>query len=123
MQIYHYRYAVLSTENVAAGMGTTHTFEIGAVWGPANARGPSTYVAPGINAPIVPVVMDYWVSFVTTLDPNPRRADDAPEWEPLNLTAPSRLRIRTNDTAMEDWPVDQAVRCGFWEGLAWIMKF
>lgn len=123
MQIFHYRYAVLSAENIAAGVGTSHTFEIGAVWGPANANGPATYVPRGVNAPIVPVVMDYWVSFVTTLSPNTRRAANAPEWQALNLTAPTRLRIRTNDTAMEALPADQAIRCGFWESLARMMAF
>ena len=74
--------------------------------------------------PIVPVVMDYFLSFIQTRDPNPLRAPGAPVWEswgtPLLVGSGngSRIVLETNNVRMEPVEAAQAARCEFWAGLA-----
>jgi acetylcholinesterase len=123
-----YRYDVQDDENVAAGEGVPHIFEIAAIFGPGNIQGggPESYYT--YNAPIVPVVMDYWISFVKSLDPNTYRNATAPRWEPWsNATgaaggAGSRIVMRTGNLTMETVPAEQIARCQFWLQLAQTME-
>jgi acetylcholinesterase len=119
-----YRYDVQDADLLAAGMGTPHLFEAAAIFGSDNIQGAAasyyTY-----NAPIVPVVMDYWISFVRSLDPNAHRDGQAPVWEPWSSggaggggTGGQRLLMRTGNLTMETIPADQMARCQFWLGLA-----
>lgn len=81
--IFAYRYDVHDAENTAAGLGVPHIFEAAAIFGPG-VGGVGTAAAAGYgtyNAPVVPVVMDYWISFVRALDPNVYRNAGAPRWE------------------------------------------
>lgn len=121
-----YRYNVVDNDNAAAGVGVPHLWESYAVFGPTNLASndvPDSYLT--YNAPIVPVVMSYFLSFVQTRDPNPLRAPGSPIWEswtaPL-LAAPggngSRIVLETNNTRMEPVEAAQATRCQFWAGLA-----
>ncbi|ROW01540.1 hypothetical protein VSDG_02114 [Cytospora chrysosperma] len=79
-----------------------------AVFGPASLAGeaaPPSYLT--YNAPVVPLVMGYFLSFVRTGDPNALRAPGAPV-----------IVIETNNTRMEEVGPAQALRCRFWKGLA-----
>ena len=116
--IYSYRYNVQDDQLNADGLGVVHTFEAAAVFGPDNVGGialPSYYT---YNAPIIPVVMNYVISFVRTLDPNPYRAPGAPVWEPwASGQGMGRLLFETNNSRMEVTPQDQLARCEFWLGV------
>ncbi|KAL8360197.1 hypothetical protein RB601_007381 [Gaeumannomyces tritici] len=123
-----YRYNVLDDDSVRAGLGVPHTFEIPAVFGPDSVYGaPRSYYT--YNSGVVPVVMDYWISFVKTLSPNTLRNPGAPVWHPWaargwrNGTggspslSRSRLLIETANTGMEDTPTQEVNRCEFWRSL------
>lgn len=131
---WNYRFNVATTENLAAGLGVPHTFDSAAIFGPEY-NGPivdgSTLSYETYNAEIVPVLMDYYLSFVRTLDPNTLKDDSAPVWEPFFVSSASaganstgsdvaeqRLLVETNGTRMEAVPSDQEQRCDFWIGLA-----
>lgn len=132
-QIFAYRYAVRDNVNLAAGLGTPHIFEAAAVFGPKNL--PPADVAASYftyNAPVVPVVMAYWISFVRALDPSVYRVQGAPEWGCWDAEGEGeggnggrggrRLKIETGDTCMETVGEAGAERCVFWEGLARRMR-
>lgn len=109
---WNYRYAVLDPEDEADGFGAWHTVELNSVFGPNNTDGapPSSYFTS--NAPIVPLTMSYWASFIKTLDPNRLRLDGAPEWTPwTGNQGRQRLRFRTNDTSMETMDEAQMQNC------------
>ncbi|KAL8370807.1 hypothetical protein RB595_000918 [Gaeumannomyces hyphopodioides] len=131
-----YRYNVADDDFVRAGLGVPHTFEIPAVFGPDSVYGaPRSYYT--YNSGIVPVVMDYWISFVKTLSPNTLRNPDAPMWHPWaaggwrssrdtvdgtrssagSSLSRSRLLIETGNTRMENAPTEEVGRCEFWRSL------
>ncbi|KAI3401962.1 hypothetical protein diail_6522, partial [Diaporthe ilicicola] len=121
-----YRYNVIDNTNAAAGVGVPHLWESYAVFGPTNLASnnvPESYLT--YNAPIVPVVMDYFLSFVQTRDPNPLRAAGSPAWGSWGSSFlagaggnGTRLVLETNNTRMEPVEGAQAARCDFWAGLA-----
>jgi len=122
-KVWNYRYNVTSLSNIAAGLGTTHTFELPAILGPGNAG--DSVSASGYNAQIVPVVMDYWISFVESLNPNTFRSGDSPVWEGFGSGGEQngrRLLLETNGTVMETVPRDQVERCGFWRSLVGVLE-
>ncbi|KAK2610626.1 hypothetical protein N8I77_004041 [Diaporthe amygdali] len=117
-----YRYNVTDNDNVAAGVGVPHLWESYAVFGPTNLASnnvPESYLT--YNAPIVPIVMDYFLSFVQTRDPNPLRAAGSPEWESWGSQSGTsngtRIVLETNNVRMEPVEAAQAARCQFWAGL------
>ncbi|KAI1083258.1 carboxylesterase [Whalleya microplaca] len=114
-----YRYNVFDKINYASGQGVVHLWESWAIFGPDNifgpGRAPISYYT--YNAPIVPVMMDYWISFVRTLDPSAMKNVDAPVWEPWNVTK-KRLLIEVGNLTTEMVPQDQQSRCTFWKTLA-----
>jgi acetylcholinesterase len=123
-QVWNYRYNVLQASNVAAGLGVPHTFESPAIFGLGMANDAVTSSYASYNNEIIPVVMDYWISFVRDLDPNTFKYEGAPVWDSY-LSGPqggSRLKLQTNITAMEVVPQDQNNRCEFWRGLATVME-
>jgi carboxylesterase type B len=116
-----YRYNVLDPEIVSGGYGVPHTFETSAVFGPGQAGwAASSYYT--INAPIVPVVMGYWASFVRSLNPNTYKQPWSPYWETLGNMSGSQLRLQTNNTAMEVVPDWQARNCTMWRQFASLME-
>lgn len=121
--IWNYRYNVQDPPLIAAGDGVPHTSETPAIFGPTNAGSsdPATYET-GANAGIVPIVMDYWISFVRYLDPNPRKSATGPYWEPFGRGSGQRLKIQTNSTEMEAVPGDLTRNCNLWRQLAPVMK-
>ncbi|KFX85802.1 hypothetical protein V490_09398 [Pseudogymnoascus sp. VKM F-3557] len=127
-QVWNYRYNVHSTYYDEAGMGVPHTIETVAVFGVGNVgESATTDLQTGIstyNNNIVPVVMNYWISFVRALDPNTYKFATAPNWSSFGTgqDGGARLRFETNATEMELIPQDQVARCEFWKGLAETME-
>jgi len=115
-----YRYDVHDDDNDAAGLGVVHMFDAAAVFGPDNIGGaPASYYT--YNAHVVPLMMDYWISFVRELDPNTYRNDAAPEWDPWGPNR-DRLLFRTANLTVETTPQEQVERCKFWLGLKDVME-
>ncbi|ROW18363.1 hypothetical protein VPNG_00195 [Cytospora leucostoma] len=123
-KLWSYRYNVRDDGNIAAGLGVPHLWESYAVFGPASLGGggagaPESYLT--YDAPVVPVVMGYFLSFVRARDPNALRAPGAPVWGGWGGSGGgngSRIVLETNDTRMEEVGAAQAARCAFWAGLA-----
>ncbi|KAL7956223.1 alpha/beta-hydrolase [Trichoderma compactum] len=115
-RVWNYHYNVLDPDNVASGLGVPHTFETSAVFGPGYA-GPSAASYFTTNAAIVPVTMHYFLSFVTKLNPNAAKFHAAPNWDPWGQGTGQRIRLQTNNTAMEPVPVGQIARCSLWKSL------
>ncbi|KAK8113582.1 triacylglycerol [Apiospora sp. TS-2023a] len=111
---FSYRYAVRDPEQDALGFGAYHTVELNGVFGPDNTDGapPKSYRTGQVNAPIVPVTMAYWASFVKTLDPNAARAAGSPEWKPWTVAGRERLRFETGaGMGMESMNDTQKANC------------
>lgn len=107
----NYRCNVIDPEQEALGFGAYHTVELNGVFGPNNTDGapPKTYRAT--NAPIVPITMAYWSSFVKSLDPNKMKLADTTNWKPWAIEGRRRLRFHTNDMGMEAMNATQNARC------------
>lgn len=122
-QIWNYRYDVLSTENVEKGLGVPHTFESPAIFGLGNAKDDITSSYSTYNSNIIPVMMNYYLSFVRDLNPNTFKYPAAPIWGGFGEPSleGSRLVFQTNATHMEKIPQEQVLRCEFWRGLAFKM--
>jgi acetylcholinesterase len=123
-KVWNYRYNVLDPGNVAAGLGVPHVFEMAAVLGTGYAGGvaDSYYTT---NAAIIPVVMNYYISFIRDLDPNVHRYPGTPVWEAwgdFGAGRGFRLKFETNDTVMEEVPEQQANRCALWKELSNTME-
>lgn len=113
---WNYRYNVQDPADIAAGIGVPHTSETPAIFGVGYAGGVGTSLQT-TNAAIVPVVQDYYISFVTTLNPNTRKDPSAPYWDNFGSGNGERLRIQTNDTAMEMIDDTMEKRCELWWSL------
>ena len=129
-KVWNYRYNVHSAVIDALGLGVYHTFEILPIFGLGNVgdtpdqdleTGYSTY-----NADIVPVIMNYWISFVRDLSPNRYKYVNAPHWESFGdgKNGGRRIVLQSNGTksVMEVVPAAQVQRCAFWKELAVIME-
>ncbi|KAF5864112.1 Triacylglycerol lipase [Aspergillus alliaceus] len=117
--VWNYRYNVQDPAMLRQGLGVPHTFETEAIFGPNFGGEPSSSIT-NINAGIVPVVMNYYISFVKKLDPNTFKADSAPFWAPWG--SGERLKIQTNESAMETISEIEQERCALWEQLAGVMN-
>ncbi|KAK4128416.1 alpha/beta-hydrolase [Parathielavia appendiculata] len=115
-RLYTYRYNVLDSENLAAGLGVPHLFDAAAIFGPdalpAARASYKTY-----NAGVVPLLMGYWLSFVRTLDPNRHRMPGSPVWEAWDHRSTKRLVIETVGARMDGGDDGEKERCRFWLGL------
>lgn len=124
--VWNYRYNVLDPSLLADGLGVPHTMETTAIFGLGYAGSVSeSYYTT--NAAIVPVVMNYWISFVRSLNPNTYKDGVAPVWETWGGFDNSpgrgyRLKLQTNDTTMEEVPQQLADRCTLWEELHGAME-
>ncbi|PTD10342.1 hypothetical protein HYE67_007195 [Fusarium culmorum] len=111
--LWSYRYNVQITEFIEDGLGVPHVANAPAVFGPdytAAKAGPSyrTY-----NAPMIPVVQSYWISFVHNLDPNKDRYEGTPKWENWGDDQ-RRLVFELNNNTMETVDQGQKDRCQAW---------
>ncbi|KAE8444024.1 hypothetical protein EG329_001153 [Mollisiaceae sp. DMI_Dod_QoI] len=125
-QVWNYRYNVLQQNNVDAGLGVPHTFESPAIFGVGDAGDNPNSSYSTYNAGIVPIMMNYWISFVRDLSPNRYKYSPAPHWESFGSTdgeqGGRRILLQTNGTAMETIPDELAQKCEFWKGLAVTME-
>ena len=107
------------------GLGVPHVAEKPPVYGPDNVGG---YVCGGTcsyatyNAPMVPILQKFWVSFAMTLDPNTYKDDTAPQWVSWGESSGQRLLFQLNANGMEDIDSNQAARCQMWQGLTSTMQ-
>lgn len=110
---WNYHYAVQDPAKEKEGMGTSHTVEVHAIWGPGNTgqSAPASYTKS--NAAIVPLMQAYWTSFIVFLDPNTKRHSSSPKWQTWDGDANRRIFIRTGDTKMETVPQQQRSRCKY----------
>lgn len=120
-QVWNYRFNVRDPTEIANGMGVPHVFDLPAIFGVGETNEP-TYSYANSNAQIIPITMDYFLSFIKTLNPNVFRNKNAPEWQPWGSTTGQRLRLQTNSTQMESVPQLQIDRCSMWKGLAASMQ-
>lgn len=68
------------------------------------------------NRAVVPLMMNYILSFVRTLNPNTFKETSAPEWEPFGSPLDQkRVVVQKTGSGMETIPEDQLTRCAFWE--------
>jgi acetylcholinesterase len=120
-KLFAYRYDVFDEGNAAAGIGVPHLFEAAAIFGPDNIGGaPGSYYT--YNADMVPLVMDYWISFVRALDPNAHRNEGAPEWPGWGTERKRRLLFQTGNLSVEYTPADQVERCEYWKSMAAVTR-
>jgi acetylcholinesterase len=119
-RIWSYRVNIQEIGNIDSGYGVPHTFELPAIFGPGYGGSSGTSFET-YNAPMVPIIMNYWISFIRTLSPNQYRYDKAPYWEAYS-DEQKRIVLETGATAMEDVPSDQLARCQFWKILAVTME-
>lgn len=131
-QTWNYFTAIEDKQFEAIGLGTPHLVESTAIFGPGQDQPCNDCSFETYNAPIVPIIMDYMISFVKTLDPNALKNGAAPVWETWassenedwsdwkqdNDISGRRITFKTNDTVMETTPVDEVVRCNLWNSLA-----
>ena len=110
---WNYRYNVMDPTLEALGLGTTHTQEVNAIWGPQNVNGAAPASYNTTNYPIVPVLQGYWTSFIRSYDPNMYRAPGTPTWEQWTDAGKQRIMFITNGTMMETVPDDQVTRCAY----------
>ncbi|GKZ24325.1 hypothetical protein AbraIFM66951_011152 [Aspergillus brasiliensis] len=119
--VWNYRVNIIDESNIAGGIGVPHTFELPAIFGAGSTgtlSSDSSYLS--YNAPIIPVTMHYFISFVQALNPNPYRYATAPEWKTWGTG--QRLRLQTNETAMEAVPESSVQDCAFWKSLSVTME-
>ncbi|KAK3335513.1 Alpha/Beta hydrolase protein [Cercophora scortea] len=130
--VFAYRFNVQDEGNTAAGLGVPHLFDAAAIFGPDNIGGASASYKT-YNAPVVPLFMSYWISFIRRLDPNPHRSEGSPVWrrwgggggemgvvkdgDRSGGGGMSQLIVETGNTRMETVPADERVRCLFWLSL------
>lgn len=106
---------MLDPDQEAEGLGTPHTVETNAIWGPENVNGaaPASYLPGGINAGVVPIIQGYWTSFIRSYNPNTYRLPGTAEWQEWTADTKQRLLFVTNGTSMESVPQDQRQRCAY----------
>ncbi|ETS81908.1 hypothetical protein PFICI_06910 [Pestalotiopsis fici W106-1] len=117
-----YRYNVEDPKQVAQGLGVPHTVEADAIWGPdyvdSSISVPSSYLANGTNAAVIPVIQGYWTSFIRSYDPNTYRYPDTAEWEEWTGGDQQRMLFETGgNTTMETVDPGLWARCNFWSSI------
>lgn len=120
-KVWNYRFNVQDPAEIANGMGVPHVFDLPAIFGVGDTNEP-TYSYANTNSPIIPITMDYYISFIKALDPNEYRNENAPVWLSWGNNQGQRLKLQTNSTQMEEVPPEQTARCAMWMGLAAAME-
>lgn len=114
-ETWSYRYNVRDAEYEARGRGVEHTFDRAAILGPDSIPyAPASYYS--YNAPMVPLVMAYYISFVRALDPNLHRQPGAPEWG--TWAGGRRMVFQLGASEMETLDEGEVERCEFWGSIA-----
>ncbi|KAJ5119280.1 Carboxylesterase type B [Penicillium atrosanguineum] len=120
-KVWNYRFNVQDPTEIANGKGVPHVFDLPAIFGVGETNEP-TYSYANINSAIIPITMDYYLSFIKALNPNEYRNEDAPMWNPWGDGQGQRLKLETNSTNMEIVPKQQTERCEMWMKLAPAME-
>ncbi|KAJ7616042.1 aEsta [Roridomyces roridus] len=108
LPVWNYRFSVVQEDVEALGLGVPHASALPAIFGPDSIPDrTSTFTTT--NAPMVPIVMNYWISFIRALNPNSFRLEGTPEWMQFQSAKPTRLQF--------DVPQDERERCAFWNGI------
>ncbi|KAI5307002.1 hypothetical protein KEM56_005675 [Ascosphaera pollenicola] len=124
-KVWHYRYNVYEKDNAEKGWGTPHVAEKKPIFGPDANNGCDTKKGcpyTTYDKEVGQFVMNYWISFIRSFNPNTHKLPAAPEWEPFGIQGGQRMRFQTNSTRMEDIEVDQLARCQFWRNLGVLMQ-
>lgn len=116
--VWNYRYNVKDPETIAKGLGTHHDQEWWTIFGPVRYADSEPKTDFTTNKKSVTITRHYWISFVRALNPNTYKVKEAPEWKPWSTVTGQRIRLETNNTAMEDVPKDQTAKCDFWRRVA-----
>ena len=119
-QTWMYRYNVANVPDIARGVGIPHGAQGPMSFGTAGVAGPTSYRT--YNAPMVPLGMHYYASFVRALDPNVHRLEGAPAWLPWMPRTRQRLVFELGSTRMETVSADESKRCALWEGVAQLAR-
>ncbi|KAH7125970.1 triacylglycerol lipase [Dactylonectria macrodidyma] len=114
--VWNYRFNVQDPSSVAAGLGVPHAFDMTAILGVGYA-GSAASSYKTTNAAIIPATMHYWISFVRALNPNTYRLSGTPLWEAWGTGTGKRLKLETNNTAMESVPSLSSERCALWKAI------
>jgi acetylcholinesterase len=126
--IWNYRFDQSSLAFRAAGYGVIHTFDTGAIFGPnvGPVAGLLGTIESGLifssfageNANVVPIMMNYAISFVRTQDPNTYKSIFAPHWQTYNNNGgKQRIIVRNSGVRTESVPLAQQTRCAFWTDI------
>jgi acetylcholinesterase len=134
-RIWNYRTIIVDNKENATGLGTPHIFESTAIFWPGQDHPCDNCSFATYKAQIVPIVIDYWTSFVLTLDPNtfknpaallstnwmdpafPQGRTDGNNGTDTETVKGGRINLRTSHTFMEVVPDDEIARCSLWDGL------
>ncbi|TQN74010.1 putative secreted lipase, partial [Colletotrichum shisoi] len=109
-----YRFNVQDNQNTASGLGVPHVFEAPAVFGIDACPTPESFRT--YNRPIVPLMMNYWISFIRSLNPNTYKLNGAPAWDAWGRNQ-SRYVFELDKNRMENVDEGQNSRCRFWESI------
>lgn len=120
-KVWNYRFNVQDPTEIATGKGVPHVFDLPAIFGIGETNEP-TYSYVNTNSAIIPITMDYYLSFIKALDPNEYRNKNAPVWSSWGNGQGQRLKLQTNSTEMEKVPGRQVERCAMWMKLAPAME-
>jgi acetylcholinesterase len=114
--IWSYRYNVQQQGTVERGLGVPHVAEIPAVMGPDMLPYSPDPSYTTYNAAAVPLLMNYWLSFARTLNPNTHKLEQSPDWEQWGRNQ-SRIVLQSEGSAMENVADGEKERCEFWRDI------
>ncbi|KAI5283276.1 hypothetical protein KEM54_002269, partial [Ascosphaera aggregata] len=123
--VWHYHYDVYEQDNAKRGWGTPHVAEKKGIFGPDANDGCETkdkcpYTT--YDKQVGEYVMNYWISFIRSLDPNRYKLSRSPTWEPYGIEGGQRLRFQTNTTRMVNIASNEVARCQMWKNLGILMQ-
>lgn len=117
-QAWDYLFNVHDPSMDAIGLGVRHMLETEAIFG-VGYGGVHYEAYTDENAGIVPVMMNYFISFVRALDPNVFRKPGTPEWKRWGQ---GEQIVIQNQTEMSLVSQELRHRCDFWRSLGPVME-
>lgn len=117
-QVWDYVFNVHDPTMDSIGLGVRHMLETEAIFGVGYGGVHYDAYADG-NADIVPMTMDYFISFVRALDPNVFRKPGTPEWKRWGQG--ERLVLQ-HESQMEMVSQEFRDRCDLWRSLGPVME-
>lgn len=118
-QSWNYRYNLIELWQADKGNRATHTSEVPAVFGVGFAGNASSALGT-YNADMVPVLQNYIISFVKTLNPNTLKNEAAPTWNGFGDGHGERLLLElpVDEIRTEEVPDFQRKGCGLLVGMS-----